>query len=94
LTSENSDNVILASLIVIRLEHMTPGVTVELDAVRRNKRADVAIVLLPEDSHEKEIDIIPGQLADFAIAVSETQLHSPPIAAKLDALITKAPEPR
>ena len=84
----------LASLIVIRLEHITPGVALELNAITKNKRADVAIVLLPEDFQDKEGDVISEQLAHFALAASETQLQSPPIAARLDALISKALEPR
>jgi hypothetical protein len=84
----------LAALIVIKLEHLTPGVTLELDAVSKNKRADVSIVILPENAPEKEDGTSSERWADFALAVPETQLHSPPIVAKLDALISKALEPR
>jgi tetratricopeptide (TPR) repeat protein len=84
----------LAALIVIKLEHLTPGVTLELDAVSKRKRADVAIVILPEDAHENEGNMGLERLAEFALAVPETQLQSPPIAARLEALISKALEPR
>jgi len=84
----------LAALIVIKLEHMTPGVALELKAVSESKRAEMAIVLLPEGAHEKDGEIDAQQLADFALAIPETRLQSPPIASRIDALISKALAPR
>jgi tetratricopeptide (TPR) repeat protein len=80
-----------AAMIVVRLEHLTPGVGVELKAIADRKREDVAVVILPGG---EKADVPSERFAGFALAVQDTELESPEIKALLQELISKALKPQ